>query len=123
MCHSVGDKLLQSVAKRLADCVRSWDTVSRQEGDEFVVLLSEVVNSDEPGVIASRILAAVAEAHFVDQHKLHVTTSIGVAVYPDDGLDDATLIKNADTAMYGSKTSGPGHYQFFRPATKVPGQK
>jgi diguanylate cyclase (GGDEF)-like protein len=95
--------------------VRGSDTVSRQGGDEFVVLLSEVEHSEEPAIIATRMLAAVSEARFIDQHELHVTTSIGVAVHPDDGLDPATLIKNADTAMYRAKTNGPQSYQFFRP--------
>jgi diguanylate cyclase (GGDEF)-like protein/PAS domain S-box-containing protein len=113
--HAVGDKLLQSVAKRLVGCVRGSDTVSRQGGDEFVVLLSEVEHSEEPAIIATRMLAAVSEARFIDQHELHVTTSIGVAVHPDDGLDPATLIKNADTAMYRAKTNGPQSYQFFSP--------
>jgi diguanylate cyclase (GGDEF)-like protein len=65
------------------------------------------------------MLAAVAETHFIDQHELHVTASAGVAVYPDDGLDAATLIKNADTAMYRAKTNGAQSYQFFRPVIKA----
>jgi diguanylate cyclase (GGDEF)-like protein len=104
--HPIGDKLLQSVAKRLVDCVRGSDTVSRQGGDEFVVLLSEVEQSEDAAIAARRMLRAVAEAHFIDQHDLHVTTSIGVSVYPDDGLDAETLIKNADTAMYQAKENG-----------------
>jgi diguanylate cyclase (GGDEF)-like protein len=116
MGHSAGDKLLQSVANRLLGCVRGSDTVSRQGGDEFVVLLSEVQHSEEAAIIATRMLAAVAEVHVVDQYELRVTTSIGVAVYPADGLDAATLIKNADTAMYQAKTNGRHNYQFFLPA-------
>jgi hypothetical protein len=119
--HAVGDKLLQSVAKRLLGCVRGSDTVSRQAGDEFVVLVSEVARSNEPVIIATRMLEALAEAHFVDPHELHVVTSIGVAVYPEDGLDAATLIKNADTAMYQAKTNGGESYQFFRPVIKISG--
>ncbi len=119
MGHSVGDKLLQSVAGRLLGCVRASDTVSRQGGDEFVVLLSEVEHLDEAAIVATRMLAAVAEAHFFDRQELHVATSIGVAVYPDDGPDAATLIKNADTAMYNAKTNGSQGYEFFRPAMKA----
>src|SRR6202023_2242296 len=96
--HPTGDKLLQSIAKRLVDCVRASDTVSRQGGDEFVVLLSEVEQAEDAAVTAGRLLQVVAEAHSIDQHDLHITTSIGVSVYPDDGLDAETLIKNADTA-------------------------
>jgi len=117
--HPIGDKLLQSIAKRLVDCVRGTDTVSRQGGDEFVVLLSEVEHSEDAAITARRLLQAVAEAHSIDQHDLHVTTSIGVSVYPDDGLDAETLIKNADTAMYQAKENGRQSYQFFMPAMNV----
>jgi diguanylate cyclase (GGDEF)-like protein/PAS domain S-box-containing protein len=114
--HPIGDKLLQSIAKRLVECVRGSDTVSRQGGDEFVVLLSEVAQSEDAAISAVRLLQAVAEAHSIDQHDLHVTTSIGVSVYPDDGVDAETLIKNADTAMYQAKENGRQSYQFFKPA-------
>jgi diguanylate cyclase (GGDEF)-like protein/PAS domain S-box-containing protein len=117
--HPIGDKLLQSIAKRLVDCVRGADTVSRQGGDEFVVLLSEVEKSEDATISARRMLKAVAEAHSIEQHDLHVTTSIGVSVYPDDGLDAETLIKNADTAMYQAKEHGRQSYQFFKPAMNV----
>ncbi|MGA2484244.1 MAG: EAL domain-containing protein [Candidatus Acidiferrales bacterium] len=117
--HPIGDKLLQSIAKRLVDCGRFSDTVSRQGGDEFVVLLSEVEQSEDAAIMARRMLQAVAEAHSIDQHELHVTTSIGVSVYPDDGLDAETLIKNADTAMYQAKENGRHNYQFFKPAMNV----
>ena len=117
--HPFGDKLLQSIVKRLLDCVRGSDTVSRQGGDEFVVLLSEMEQSEDAALTARRMLKAVAEAHPIDQHDLHVTTSIGVSVYPDDGLDAETLIKNADTAMYQAKENGRQSYQFFKPAMNV----
>ena len=117
--HPAGDKLLQSIAKRLVDCVRSSDTVSRQGGDEFVVLLSEVEQSEDAALTARRMLQSVAEAHSIDRHDLHVTTSIGVSVFPDDGLDAETLIKNADTAMYQAKENGRQSYQFFKPAMNV----
>jgi diguanylate cyclase (GGDEF)-like protein/PAS domain S-box-containing protein len=117
--HPIGDKLLQSVASRLADCLRASDAVSRQGGDEFVVLLSEMEQPEDAAIAARRMLQAVAEAHSVDQHDLHVTTSIGVSVYPDDGLDAATLIKNADTAMYAAKEGGRHIYRFFEPTMNV----
>ena len=112
--HPIGDKLLQSIAKRLVGCVRGSDTVSRQGGDEFVVLLSEVEQCTDATTMARRILQTVAEAHSVDQHDLHVTASIGLSVYPDDGTDAETLIKNADTAMYQAKENGRHGYQFFK---------
>jgi diguanylate cyclase (GGDEF)-like protein/PAS domain S-box-containing protein len=117
--HPTGDKLLQSIAKRLVSCVRSSDTVSRQGGDEFVVLLSEMEQSEDAAISALRILQAVAEAHTIDNHDLHVTTSIGVSVFPDDGKDAETLVKNADTAMYQAKENGRQSYQFFRPVMNV----
>ena len=117
--HPVGDKLLQSIALRLVNCVRAADTVSRQGGDEFVVLLSEVAQAEDAAITARRMLQAVAEAHGVDHHDLHVTTSIGLSIYPDDGLDAETLIKNADTAMYQAKENGRQSYQFFKPAMNV----
>jgi diguanylate cyclase (GGDEF)-like protein/PAS domain S-box-containing protein len=117
--HSIGDKLLQATAKRLVDCVRAADTVSRQGGDEFVVLLSEVEYSEDGAITAGKMLQAVAEPHSIDEHDFHVTASIGMSVYPDDGLDAETLIKNADTAMYQAKEKGRQSYQFFKPAMNV----
>jgi diguanylate cyclase (GGDEF)-like protein/PAS domain S-box-containing protein len=114
--HPVGDQLLQSIAKRLVECVRASDTVSRQGGDEFVVLLAQAEHSEDAATIANRILRSVAEPHFIGQRDLHVTTSIGVSVYPDDGLDAETLIKSADTAMYQAKENGRQNFQFFKPA-------
>jgi diguanylate cyclase (GGDEF)-like protein/PAS domain S-box-containing protein len=117
--HPVGDKLLQSIARRLVDCVRGSDTISRQGGDEFVVLLSEIAQAEDAAIMAKRMLRSVAEAHSIDQHDLYVTTSIGVSVYPGDGLVAETLIKNADTAMYQAKENCPQSYQFFKPAMNV----
>jgi diguanylate cyclase (GGDEF)-like protein/PAS domain S-box-containing protein len=114
--HPTGDRLLQSIAKRLVECVRASDTVSRQGGDEFVVLLSEVELAEDAAITARRMLQAVALPHSIDQHDLHVTTSIGVSVYPDDGLDAEALIKNADTAMYQAKENGRQSFQFFKPS-------
>lgn len=117
--HRLGDQLLQSAAQRLVECVRRSDTVSRQGGDEFVVLLSEVERSEDAGMAAMKLLNAMAQPHSIDEHDLHVTTSIGVSVYPDDGLDAETLIKNADTAMYQAKEHEPHSYRFFEPAMNI----
>jgi diguanylate cyclase (GGDEF)-like protein/PAS domain S-box-containing protein len=117
--HPIGDKLLQSIAKRLVDSVRASDTVSRQGGDEFVVLLAEMEQPEDAAITARRMLQLVAEPHSIDQHELHVTTSIGVSVYPDDGQDAETLIKNADTAMYQAKENGRQSYKFFKPVMNV----
>src|ERR1700688_4266750 len=117
--HPIGDRLLQSIAKRLVDSVRSSDTVSRQGGDEFVVLLSEVDHSEDVAITVKRLLQVAANPHSIDKHDLHVTACIGVSIYPDDGLDAETLIKNADTAMYQAKENGRQSYQFFKPAMNV----
>jgi diguanylate cyclase (GGDEF)-like protein/PAS domain S-box-containing protein len=114
--HAVGDQLLQSVTQRLVNCARGSDTVSRQGGDEFVVLLSEVTHAEDAAIAARRILASVAETHTVEQRDLHITTSVGISVYPEDGLDAGTLIQNADTAMYQAKAHGRHSYQYFTPA-------
>ena len=112
--HETGDKLLQSVALRLSACVRGSDTVSRLGGDEFVVLVTEDKYAEDAALTADKILAALAAPHAIDKHELHVTTSIGISVYPTDGEDTETLIKNADTAMYHAKEKGRDNYQFFR---------
>jgi diguanylate cyclase (GGDEF)-like protein len=113
--HSAGDKLLQSVAKRLLDSIRSPDTVSRQGGDEFIVLLQDVQQAEDVSNAAGRIIKAVGETHSIDRHDVHVTASIGVSIYPADGRDAAKLIENADTAMYRAKESGRQSYRFFEP--------
>ena len=114
--HVIGDALLQSVAAQLVGCVRRSDTVSRQGGDEFVVLLSEIKHADDAVASAQRIIAALVAPHHIAQHHLHVTVSIGVSIYPYDGADAETLIKCADTAMYQAKKSGRNNYRCFEPA-------
>ena len=94
-------------------CVRSTDTVSRQGGDEFVVLLSEIKQPLDAGIAARKILTAVTASHKFDQHVVQLMTSIGLSTYPEDGQDTEILLKNADTAMYQAKKSGHNNYQFF----------
>jgi diguanylate cyclase (GGDEF)-like protein/PAS domain S-box-containing protein len=117
--HAVGDELLKSVAARLVKCVRGSDTVSRQGGDEFVVLLTEMGETEGAAITAQRMLSSIAEAHSIGGHQLFVSVSIGISVYPDDGADAARLIKNADAAMYKTKQSGRNCFQFCRPAEKL----
>jgi diguanylate cyclase (GGDEF)-like protein/PAS domain S-box-containing protein len=117
--HATGDRLLQSIAQRLLTCVRSSDTVSRQGGDEFVILLSDVAHAEDAAVSAEKILQSLSAPHVVDQHELHVTVSIGIATYPDDGNDAETLLQNADFAMYHAKDCGRNNYQFFKPEMNV----
>jgi diguanylate cyclase (GGDEF)-like protein/PAS domain S-box-containing protein len=112
--HETGDKLLQSVTERLSSCIRHSDTVSRQGGDEFVILLSSSKHGLEANLIANKILKVLNRPHYINKNSLHITTSIGISVYPADGKDAQTLIKNADTAMYGAKETGRNNYKFFR---------
>ncbi|KJS00853.1 MAG: diguanylate cyclase [Desulfobulbaceae bacterium BRH_c16a] len=117
--HVIGDKLLQSVAQTLSACVRGSDTVSRQGGDEFVILVSASKHVEDAALTAMKVLAALTVPHLIARHELHVTTSIGISIYPEDGLDAETLIKNADTAMYHAKEKGRNNYQFFTNAMNV----
>jgi diguanylate cyclase (GGDEF)-like protein/PAS domain S-box-containing protein len=111
--HAAGDKLLQSVSKRLLGTLRGSDTVSRQGGDEFVILLSEIAHARDAAISARKILAALNAPHVVDGQDLHIDGSIGISVYPQDGEDAEALIKNADTAMYHAKGCGRNNFQFF----------
>ena len=113
--HSAGDKLLQCVALRLQDCVRNPDTVSRHGGDEFTVLLQELNQPEDAEIAVKRLLKSLALTYRMDEHTFHITTTIGVSVYPDDGPDAETLIRNADIAMYQAKENGRQSYKFFRP--------
>ncbi len=112
--HSVGDKLLQSVANRLSACVRKSDTVSRQGGDEFVILLSEITRAADAAIIAAKIIAQLKRRHGIGKHRLRISASVGLSTYPNDGEDAETLIKNADAAMYDAKQSGRDKYRFFK---------
>jgi len=113
--HRVGDELLKQVAERLRQCVREEDTVSRQGGDEFVVLLTGLDTSSSAALVAEKILAALAQPVLFEGHELAVTGSLGIACYPGDGADPETLMKNADLAMYRAKNVGRNNYQFFSP--------
>ena len=111
--HLIGDQLLQSVAGRLLKCVRSTDSVCRQGGDEFVILLAEIESLQDAAQVAEKLVAAQLAPHHVEGHELQVTLSIGISIYPDDGLVADALLQNADAAMYFAKASGRNNYQFF----------
>jgi diguanylate cyclase (GGDEF)-like protein len=111
--HHVGDQLLKELAARLKSCVREVDTVARLGGDEFVIVLMGVAYRDDVIFFAEKLLEAIARPFPLEGRELFVSTSIGIAVYPKDGEDEATLLKNADSAMYHAKERGKGNYSFY----------
>jgi diguanylate cyclase (GGDEF)-like protein/PAS domain S-box-containing protein len=114
MGHATGDKLLQSVSKRLLASVRGSDTVSRQGGDEFVILLSEIAYPEDAATSATKILLSLSAPHSVGGSEIEISGSIGISIYPGDGEDAETLIKYADMAMYHAKENGRNNFQFFK---------
>jgi diguanylate cyclase (GGDEF)-like protein len=126
--HTFGDEILKTTAKRLRHCVRTSDvvthptpqgTAARLGGDEFTILLAEIVSMEEPAIVAQRILEQMAEPMRLASHEVIVTPSIGIAVFPDDGDNDETLLKNADLAMYFAKRSGSNSFQYYQAPMNV----
>jgi len=117
--HSAGDKLLTAVASRLQTAVREEDTVARLGGDEFVMVLADQEPGDSLSSALGRILDAVSRPVMIDGREVDVSCSIGVSVYPDDGADAETLIKNADVAMYRAKELGRNNFQFYEKQMNV----
>jgi diguanylate cyclase (GGDEF)-like protein len=111
--HAKGDALLKSVAGRLKSHVRESDTVSRLGGDEFAVVLNDIEDAAAAAAVARKVLGDLAQAIMLDSHELFASASVGVCVYPGDGLDSETLLKNADTAMYRAKQSGGNQVCFY----------
>ena len=111
--HDIGDRLVKIVAERLTTCVRANDTVARQGGDDFVIVLSDLAESEDAALVAQKIQTAVNRPIEIDPHCFEVSCSIGVSIYPKDGQDVQTLLKNADGAMFRVKEQGRGSFQFF----------
>lgn len=111
--HAVGDIVLQTVAERLKVLVRDADTLSRLGGDEFVVLLETLQDSEDAAVVAKKIIHALEKVLVVGNHPLHISASIGISLYPEDGQDAETLMKHADAAMYKAKESGRNTFHFY----------
>jgi diguanylate cyclase (GGDEF)-like protein/PAS domain S-box-containing protein len=114
--HSLGDRLLQGVARRLQSSVREGDTVARLGGDEFILLLPALNRTEDVAKVAEKILDSLKLPFRLEGRELYVTASMGISLYPDDGGDAEALIKNADTAMYRAKEQGRDNYQLYTPA-------
>jgi diguanylate cyclase (GGDEF)-like protein/PAS domain S-box-containing protein len=121
--HNYGDQLLVSVVKRLRSCLRDTDTISRQGGDEFIVLLPRVQDLTTIGGIAQHIIDAFADSFAIDSYVINTTFSIGISLYPDDGREFDVLLRNADTALYQAKDSGRDTYRFFSEKMNIDAQE
>lgn len=113
--HGVGDLLLKEIAARLTAVVRSEDTVARQGGDDFIVLLANIAVAQDAGTVAQKILDVLIQPFQINGKELHIGGSIGIALFPSDGEDVDTLLKNSDIALYHAKQNGHNGYQFFAP--------
>jgi diguanylate cyclase (GGDEF)-like protein/PAS domain S-box-containing protein len=112
--HHAGDQMLRDIGERTRGCVREIDTVSRLGGDEFVVVLPELRDAVDAGAVARKILSAVAQPYRIESHDVAVTPTLGISLYPQDGSDAETLLRNADTAMYQAKEGGKNRFEYFR---------
>lgn len=115
MGHSAGDKLLIQVALRLQGCIRSVDTVARLGGDEFAFILSELTHPEDATLVAEKVIFALSQVFELDGQEVYVSASLGISIYPGDGVDADSLLRNADTAMFQAKQQGPAIYQFYLP--------
>jgi len=111
--HAIGDEALKLTARRLQSAVRDSDTVSRHGGEEFLVLLPDISQAADAVSIAQKLLAALAAPARAGEHRLHLSASIGITIYPEDAEDAQTLISRADAAMYRSKRRGAGGFEFY----------
>jgi diguanylate cyclase (GGDEF)-like protein len=117
--HGPGDQLLIEIARRLSSAIRSVDTVARTGGDEFLLLLTEIREPSDAAVIASKIISELDKSVSIGGAEVHTSASIGISVYPADGLDSDSLVAHADEAMYFAKQAGRNSFQFFRPGMSV----
>lgn len=118
MGHAIGDQLLKEVAEKLSNCIRANDTVARIGGDEFTILLPEISREEDAAVVAEKIIAVLKKPWIFENREFQITSSVGIALFPNDGTDADTLTKNADTAMYRAKEQGD-NYQFYNPSMNV----
>jgi len=121
--HHIGDQLLEAVAARLRACVRESDTAARLGGDEFVISLCDIASARDAEIVAEKVLTLLSETFPIETHDLHIGTSIGISLYPDDGEDSGSLLRAADTAMYHAKENGRGTFRFFTPELNAAAQR
>lgn len=114
--HDMGDQFLKVIADRLSSLLRKGDTIARIGGDEFTILLPNISKNEDAGNVAQKIIEATKEPWRINNHEFHITTSIGIALYPSDGEDIESLVKNADAAMYQAKMLGRNNFQYYTPA-------
>ena len=114
--HNIGDLFLQEVSKRLQSIIREGDTVSRLSGDEFLILFSDITNIEDASVVAKKILKNLSEVVEIDNKEIYTTGSVGISIFPENGDDLESLVKNADAAMYRAKEQGRNNYQFYSPS-------
>ena len=113
--HSVGDKVLKAVAKRLQNIIREEDTLTRLSGDEFTLIMEELARPEDAALLAEKILSILGTAIVIDEHIIYLTGSIGISLYPQDATEEESLLKYADTAMYKAKEEGRNTFQFYLP--------
>ena len=111
--HEIGDKLLKVAAERMQSTIRHIDTISRLGGDEFIVLLSQIVAAEDAARVAEKLIAAVSEPYRIEEHELLLTASVGISIYPESGTQANSLLRNADASMYSAKESGRNRYRFY----------
>ncbi len=114
--HPAGDLLLVAVSERLQSCLRDGDTIARLGGDEFAIILADIARAEDVSKVAQKIIDTMSKRFVLKDHEFFITTSIGISLYPNDGEDAETLLKNADTAMYRAKGQGRNNYQIYSAA-------
>ena len=111
--HALGDVLLQSVTKRIKNCMRQNDVLSRQGGDEFIIVLDDIGSKEYISIVAERIRNTLSDVYVLEGKELSISVSIGISIYPEDSFDIDILINKADVAMYNAKEHGGNNYKFF----------
>jgi diguanylate cyclase (GGDEF)-like protein/PAS domain S-box-containing protein len=121
--HGAGDRVLSGVASRIRATLRQSDSVGRVGGDEFVIVLSEIAHAEDTALVGEKLLQVIAAPYRVAGREVTVTASLGLALYPEDGVTAENLVANADAAMYAAKRNGPGEYRLFQTSMAFPSRE